>query len=64
MDEKDVTFFSLDIYPGNGYIENFLHSECLKRVKTLFPNSKVKVFTPDDDIVKECFEKYKDYIKN
>lgn len=63
MDEKDVTFFSLDIYPGNGYIENFLHSECLKRVKTLFPNSKVKVFTPDDDIVKECFEKHKDYIK-
>ena len=46
--------FTIDLFPGNGYMENKLISACIKRDKELFKDN-FKIFTPDDELVKEAY---------
>lgn len=46
--------FTIDLFPGNKYMENKLVSACIKRDKELFKNN-FKIFTPNDKLVKEAY---------
>ena len=61
IDEKEITFFTIDL---NNYIEkNVVATFCINHFKESFPNLKFKVYTPKDQIVKNCCEEFK-YLLN
>lgn len=60
--EEEITFFSVDLNPSDGYFLSYICSKCILRMKKILPKAKFKIYTPNDEIVKEALEYFKDYI--
>ena len=62
-----MIIFTVDTDPDQKFLKSDNVSKiCLKRLKDLIKDTDIefKVFTPKDEIVAECLEKYSGYVKH
>lgn len=60
--EEEITVFSVDLDPSDGYFSSYICSKCMLRMKEILPKAKFKIYTPNDDIVKEALEYFQEHI--
>ncbi len=60
VNENEITAFMIDVCPGNGYFNTPICKKCVEQAKKIFKN--FKIYTPNDDIVKQCMSEFKDEI--
>lgn len=62
--EEEITVFTVDMCPNNNYFDTLICKKCIEQAKKVFKKSKFKIYTPEDEIVKQCMNEYKESFKH